>query len=172
MKYATEINDASRYGITAARAAYNASIPAEVQVTPAVPATEDTPEVPAVMGPNPDLLTTDEAYLDFVLWRAVQSWCQQYAPVVTAPVPDVTVNGVPQSITPGQGELQLLREGLLGAVTAALANPDTPPEMRIAFARATVWERTSPSVVAMLAMLGKSDTDADAFFTAAAQIKL
>lgn len=82
------------------------------------------------------------------------------------------VKGVPQTITPAQGETQLLREGLLDAVTAALASPDTPAEMKIAFARATQWERTSPSVIAMMGMLGKTDADADAFFTAAAQIKL
>lgn len=79
---------------------------------------------------------------------------------------------VPQQISPGQGELQLLREGLLDDVRAVLADPYTPPEMQIAFARATVWERQSPSVIAMLQMLGKTDAEADAFFTAASQIKL
>jgi len=31
VKYVTEISDASRYGITAARAAYNATLPAEIE---------------------------------------------------------------------------------------------------------------------------------------------
>jgi hypothetical protein len=83
-----------------------------------------------------------------------------------------TVNGVPQSITPAQGETQLLREGLLDAVRGILAHESTPEEMKIAFARASIWERQSPSVLAMMAALKKSDADADAFFTAAAQIKL
>jgi hypothetical protein len=82
------------------------------------------------------------------------------------------VKPVPQSITPAQGETQLLREGLLDAVRAILANESTPEEMKIAFARASTWERQSPSVMTMMAALKKTDADADAFFTAAAHIKL
>ena len=84
----------------------------------------------------------------------------------------VDADGVPQAISPGQGELQLLREGLLDAVRAVLASPATPPEIQIAFNRATEWRRDSPSVIAMLQMLGKTDAEADAFFVAAAQIRL
>ena len=87
---------------------------------------------------------------------------------IPAPAPD----GVPQSITPAQGETQLLREGLLDAVRSILAHESTPEEMKIAFARASTWERQSPSVLAMMAALKKTDDDADAFFAAAAQIKL
>ena len=39
-------------------------------------------------------------------------------------------------------------------------------------ARATVWGRHSPSVIAMMQLLGKTDADADAFFVAASQIRL
>ena len=87
-------------------------------------------------------------------------------------IPPPAPEGVPQSITPAQGETQLLREGLLDAVRGILAHESTPEEMKIAFARASTWERQSPSVLAMMAALKKTDADADAFFTAAAQIKL
>lgn len=79
---------------------------------------------------------------------------------------------VPQVITPAQGETQLLREGLLDQVRAILADENTPEEMKIAFARATEWQRQSSSVLAMMGVLKKTDAEADAFFSAAAQIKL
>lgn len=82
------------------------------------------------------------------------------------------VNGVPQSITPAQGETQLLRENLLDTVRAILAHESTPEEMKIAFARATEWQRQSPIMLAMMGVLKKTDAEADAFFSAAAQIKL
>ena len=155
MQYTTTISESSVYGITAARAAYNASIPATVNDAP-----------------NPALLQSDSAYLDFVLQAAIQSWCKQHAPVIVPDVPVVSVNGIPQSITPAQGETQLFRMGMLDSVRAILAHPDTPAEMVIAFDRASVWERTSPSVIAMLSALQQTDAEADAFFVAASQIKL
>jgi len=168
MRYVIDLDDTAEPGITAAREARNSSLPATVTVPSAI---EDEP---ATDVPNPDLLATNADYVAFVLSSAAKSWCQQHAAVPTPPpeIPEVEGTAVPQSISPGQGELQLLREGLLDAVTTALASPDTPAEIRIAFARATEWRRDSTSVIAMMSMLGKTDADADAFFTAAAQIKL
>jgi hypothetical protein len=79
---------------------------------------------------------------------------------------------VPASITPAQGEEQLRREGLLDTVLTYIAGlPQTDP-MSIAYRRALSWDRTSPSLIGMLQMLGKSDADADAFFVASSQIRL
>jgi hypothetical protein len=86
MQYTTTINDESVYGITAAREAYNTSL-------------QDVDGKP-----NPERLERDDAYLDFVLHGAVQSWCKQYAPVVVPEVPATTVNGVPQTVTFRQGK--------------------------------------------------------------------
>ena len=69
MQYTTTINTESEYGITAAREAYNASLPATVK--------DGETDVP-----NPALISSDSAYLDFVLTRAIESWCKMYAPVV------------------------------------------------------------------------------------------
>lgn len=153
MRYTIDLNDASEYGITAAREAFNSSLPATV---------DDAP--------NPALLATNADYVAYVLGSAVESWCRQYAPVVVPDVPKADASGVPQVITPAQGETQLLRDGLLDAVRAIVASEATPEEMKIAFARATEWQRTSPSVLAMMQELGKTDADADAFFAAASKL--
>lgn len=52
-------------GITAARLAYNALLPATVMI--------DEEEVP-----NPDLLETDAEYVQFVMSRAAESYSKQY----------------------------------------------------------------------------------------------
>lgn len=115
MQYVTQINDESVYGITAAREAYNASLPQEVVITPA---TETEPEV---RGPNPNLLTNDSAYLDFVLTHAIASWCKQYAPVVVPDVPPTVVNGVPQKVARTQAKKALALAGLLTTVESIIA---------------------------------------------------
>ena len=91
MNYTTTINEASVYGITAAREAYNASLPATIK--------DGEADVP-----NPDLIASDSAYLDFVLHRAIESWCKMYAPIVVPEVPPVEVNGVPQQVTRRQAK--------------------------------------------------------------------
>lgn len=153
MNYTTTISTASEYGITAARAAYNASLPALV---------DDAP--------NPALLASDSAYLDFVLAAAVQSWCRQYAPVVVPEVPVAEVNGVPQVISKKQGRAQLKLDGLLTATEAYIFSLEPDNDLRMAYEDASVWERTDPGIIAMLGMLGKTAADADAFFVAAAKL--
>ena len=80
-----------------------------------------------------------------------------------------TVNGVPQSITKKQGRAQLKAEGLLTAVEGYIASPPADDDTRMAYEDAGVWVRTDPSVLGMMALLKKSDADADAFFVAADQ---
>jgi len=124
MKYVTTIDEASVYGITAARAAYNASLPATVK--------DGEADVP-----NPALLASNEAYLDFVLQNAVQSWCRQHAP--TAPVPEVpptTVNGVPQQVTRRQAKTVMeltpnAEHGNLWAAALAAANGIPDAQARV-----------------------------------------
>lgn len=178
MKYATTIDDASVYGITAARAAYNAQHPAEIEVTPAVPATDTTEAVPAVMGPNPALLTTNEAYLDFVLQNAVQSWCRQYAPVVVPKVPVTSVNGVPQSVPRRQAKtiMELTPHPVYGDMWQAALMAAGAIEDRAARIVTTNYLLESlyfeyPTVLAMAGqLLGMTAMQVDALFIAAAKL--
>lgn len=150
MNYTTTISESSTYGITAARAAYNAALPATVDEAP-----------------NPALLASDSAYLDFVLASAVQSWCKQYASVVVPEVPVAEVNGVPQSITKRQGRAQLKLDGLLTATEGYIFSLPSDDTLRMSYEDSSEWQRTNPGVVAMMSMLGKSVAQTDAFFIAA-----
>jgi len=55
-------------GITAARSAYNSSLPQTI----------DDPENPGTQIPNPDLIATDGAYVQFVMSKAAESYSKQY----------------------------------------------------------------------------------------------
>lgn len=155
MLYTTTISPESEYGITAARDAYNASIPALV---------DDAP--------NPALLASDSAYLDFVLAAAVQSWCKQYAPVVVPEVPVTSVNGVPQVVTMRQARLALLQAGLLAGIEAAIAGLPEPQKT----AALIEWEYSSEVhrgrafVQTLGGALGLPDAALDALFVAAAKL--
>ena len=155
MIYTTTISDASVYGITAARAAYNAALPATV---------DDVP--------NPALLASDSAYLDFVLASAVQSWCKQYAPVVVPEVPVAEVNGVPQVVSMRQARLALLQAGLLAGIDAAIAGLPEPQKT----AALIEWEyssevhRDKAFVQTLGAALGLPGAALDALFIAAAKL--
>lgn len=173
MKYIADIDDASIYGITAARAAYNAQFPAEVEVTPSVSATDNAEAVPAVMGANPALLNTDEAYLDFVLQSAVQSWCEQYAPVVAPVVPVAQVAGVPQSVSFRQAKQELIVRGWWAPILAAvdaIADPVQRELMRTEVLDSQVYERQRPALLAMAkGVLHLTDTQIDQLFVESAK---
>jgi len=76
MHYTTTINDeAVDFGITAARLDYNASLRPEVLTQ----VLDDEGNLVDVFVPNPELIATNEQYLNFVLGNVVQAWCQQFA---------------------------------------------------------------------------------------------
>ena len=129
MNYTTTINDASVYGITAAREAYNASLPQTISVP------SEVEGEPATEQPNPALIASDSGYLDFVLARAIESWCKMYAPVVVSPVPPVEVNGVPQTVSKRQAktlmELTAHPAGNLWIAANEAAEAITDPAQRI-----------------------------------------
>lgn len=67
MTFTIEVTDPSHLaGITAAREAYNATLP------------EHRGEDGVVVDPNPNLLATDQDYIQFVLGRAAESYAKQY----------------------------------------------------------------------------------------------
>jgi hypothetical protein len=159
VQYATNINDASVWGITAARQARNAALSPTIE--------QDGQQVP-----NPELIASDSAYLDFVLASAIESWCHQYAPVVVPEVPPVVVAGVPQSVTMRQAQLALLGAGLLDTVNAAIAAMagDAGRAAQITWATSSAVERGNPLIAALAGALGLTDAAIDALFIQAATL--
>jgi hypothetical protein len=84
--FTVEITNTSHLlGITAAREAYNSSIPATITVqepTGEIIENEDTDEMieqmTSVVKSNPDLIETDADYIQFVMSRAAESYAKQY----------------------------------------------------------------------------------------------
>jgi hypothetical protein len=165
MIYTTTISESSEYGITAAREAYNASLPKTVK--------DGDTDVP-----NPALLAHDTAYLDFVLQSAVQSWCRQYAPVVVPDVPIVSVNGVPQSVPRRQAKtvMELTPNAThgnlwLAALAAAGAIPDAAQRIITTnyLLESLYFEHPKVSQLA-IGLLGMKQDQVDALFVAAAKL--
>lgn len=83
--FTIEITDQSHLsGIYGAREAYNATLPATITVKELTggmvedPSTgEMIPEETIVVLPNPELLNTDEEYVQFVMSRAAESYAKQ-----------------------------------------------------------------------------------------------
>lgn len=76
---------------------------------------------------------------------------------------------VPASVTRFQARAALIEAGLLGQIEAAVAAADTLT--REAWASATAFERSSPTIAALAAALGMTGADLDALFRRAAQIR-
>lgn len=75
---------------------------------------------------------------------------------------------VPQEVLRVQGRLQLIAEGLLVAVDAAVTAADATTKEY--WASTAVFRRQNPILTAMWAQLGRSPAQLDATFIAAAQI--
>jgi hypothetical protein len=69
---------------------------------------------------------------------------------------------IPQSVTPLQATRALLQAGFLDAVEVAVAAADR--ETQLAWAKATAFERNSPFVLDMKAVLGWTDEQVDQLF--------
>lgn len=92
-------------------------------------------------------------------------------PPGSAVLPYVATEIVPKSVSRFQGRTALLRAGYLDAVEAYMAAPSTPRETKIAWEDAQDWERNSPTVLAMLQLLGLSASQGDQLFITAKGIK-
>lgn len=77
---------------------------------------------------------------------------------------------IPQSVTRYQAKAALLDAGLLDAVDAMMASPDTPRVVKLAWAEALYFERQSPTVQSLGSALGLDDAALDALFVAGSQI--
>lgn len=161
MNYVTTIDEASVPGITAAREAYNASLPTTVR--------EGDTDVA-----NPALLTSDSAYLDFVLQSAIQSWNRQYAAVIVPEVPVTVVGGVPQRVTRRQAKQALILAGLWDTAVAAVeAVPDPVQKalMQTELYDSQTFDRQRPALVQLAkGPLGLTDEQIDALFVTASAL--
>lgn len=76
--------------------------------------------------------------------------------------------GVPQTVTRFQALAALHLAGRLTAVQSIMAAPETPVLAKLAWENALSFERNSPTLASLAAMLGMTDADLDALFTEAA----
>lgn len=77
---------------------------------------------------------------------------------------------IPQSVTRFQALAVLAAGGYLDTVRTYINTLDQNNVQRLAWENATDWERSSPTLNALAAMLGLSDTEVDDLFVAASQV--
>lgn len=90
--------------------------------------------------------------------------------VAKPPVPEPVV--VPQSVSRAQGLAALEMAGKLSTIEAFMADPVTPKLMKIAFENAQTFERDSPNLLLLVAMLGMTDSEVDTLFIEASKVRL
>lgn len=78
---------------------------------------------------------------------------------------------VPQTVTRFQALAALHLAGYLPAVEAIMAAPETPILDKLAFQNALSFERLSPTLARLAAVLGLTSQDLDNLFTTAAGIE-
>ena len=78
---------------------------------------------------------------------------------------------VPQSVSRFQAQAALHQAGHLFAIESLMVDPETPALARLAWENAQEFKRTSPTVQAMAAALGLTDSQIDDLFIVAAGIE-
>lgn len=86
------------------------------------------------------------------------------------PPPVVEPVQVPQEVSAFQALAALHISGRLAEVETYMAHPDTPVVTKLAWQRAQVFRRNSPTVAALATMLGLNSTQIDDLFTLASNI--
>jgi hypothetical protein len=107
----------------------------------------------------PDPANTD--YQQYLEWIAAGNTPDPYVP---PPTP------IPATVTRFQALAVLAAGGYLDTVRTYINTLDPNNVQRLAWENATDWERTSPTLNALAAMLGLTDTEVDDLFVAAAQV--
>lgn len=154
------IPESHRAGVTAAREAYNATLPATVYETDA---DGNTTQVA-----NPALIASDEDYLSFVVGRAVDSYQSLATAPTPAPTPDpVVVNGVPQVVSRRQGIQALINTGNYDKVQPAIdaiTDAATKATMQNEWDNSASFERQRTSLIQLATAIGLTTDDLDNLF--------
>lgn len=180
MQVLFDIPESKRPGITAARLARNASLPAEV----AAGQQEDGTPITA---PNPDLIASDEDYLVWVVGKAVDSY-NASLPAAPAPAPSPDpVSGQVMEVSARQAHEELFAQGLhdlldptnvaksaVQACITAIPDPTQRAMVHNLFHKSAVFRRSMPELVSLWTMaapygLGRTLPELDATFTSASQ---
>lgn len=88
--------------------------------------------------------------------------------VVAAHDPSAPI--VPSQVMASQGGIALIHFGLMDAVQAVVDAPDTPATHKWAWARATTWERNSPSFNYFADRAGITEQQKDELFVFAGAV--
>jgi len=100
-------------------------------------------------------------YQEYLAWLAEGNTPDPYI----APPPPI-----PATVTRFQALAVLAAGGYLDTVRTYIATLDQNNVQRLAWENATDWERTSPTLNALAAMLNLTDTQVDDLFIAASQV--
>lgn len=107
------------------------------------------------------------------------AWLQQWSvvPLTQQEIDDARRAAVPQSCTPAQGLVALyavkgITEDDLNAAIEQIADQTLRYTVRIAFARATEWRRSSPAMQQMAEMLSLTEADLEALFAYAVTVEV
>jgi len=92
-----------------------------------------------------------------------------YANGVLTPPAGAAVPTVPQSVTAAQGGIALIQAGLMTVVQEAVDAPDTPADVKWAWARAATWERGSAALAYLADKAGITAQQMDDLFVSAAE---
>ena len=95
---------------------------------------------------------------------------RDYTPEELAALPGPSAPQVPQRVTRFQAKAALLGAGLLEQVDAYMALPDTPMVTKLAWTETQDFERASPTVAGLSALLGLTSEQVDALFITASGI--